>query len=224
MLFEIWNRNLDSNELLWKNNMILKVNPNRMELLRLHKRLALAKRGHKLLKDKQNELVKRLLDIIGEINKRRANLKDILQKAYGNLLVTKASLWQPLWMGIFISPDVNLEVRTTIVPIMNLRLPKFEYLLKGNPNSYSWSETPASMHDAVSGFRQALGLMIGLSQYEKWVYIISKEVEKTRRRVNVLEYILIPNLKETIKSINMKLSELERGNIVRMLKIKELVE
>jgi len=224
VLFEIWNRNLDSNELLWKNNMILKVNPNRMELLRLHKRLALAKRGHKLLKDKQNELVKRLLDIIGEINKRRANLKDILQKAYGNLLVTKASLWQPLWMGIFISPDVNLEVRTTIVPIMNLRLPKFEYLLKGNPNSYSWSETPASMHDAVSGFRQALGLMIGLSQYEKWVYIISKEVEKTRRRVNVLEYILIPNLKETIKSINMKLSELERGNIVRMLKIKELVE
>ena len=204
--------------------MILKVNPNRMELLRLRRRLALARRGHKLLKDKQEDLIKRLLDLIKEISKRRNELGDILIRAYNNLLITRGSLWQPLWLGIFVSPMAKIKLETDLVPVMNLRLPRFNYSVEGELYCYSWSETPGSMNDAVNALSQALGLMIELAQHEKWVYIITKEVQKTRRRVNALEYILIPNLEETIKFISMKLSELERGNIVRMLKIKELVK
>lgn len=203
--------------------MLLRVNPNRMELIRLRRRLGLARRGHKLLKDKQDDLVKRLQNLIKEISNERKELEDILKRAYNNLLVTRGVLWHHQWLEIFSAPKVEIKIETKYIPVMNLRLPKFSYRLEGNSYTYSWAETPGSMDDAVKELKDALRLMIKLAQDEKWLFIIAKELEKTRRRVNALEYILIPNLGETIKFISMKLSELERGNIVRMLKIKELV-
>lgn len=203
--------------------MILKVNPNRMELLRLKRRLQLARKGHKLLKDKQEDLIKRLMDLIKELARARKELNELLNSVYRDMAVSKACMGTKLWKGVLLSTDLTVEISTRMVSAMNLRLPEYEYETEGDIFNYTYANTPGSFDDAVNGLQKLLPLMINIAQKEKWIFLISKELEKTRRRVNALEYILIPNLEETIKFINMKLSELERGNIVRLLKMKDFI-
>lgn len=204
--------------------MKLNVNPNRMELLRLKRRLELAQRGHKLLKDKQEDLISRVMDIKEEVKDLKKKLGDVFQRIYRDMAVSKAYMGSNLWQAVISGIDLNLNIEMQKVPVMNLRLTEYEYNIEGDPFEYSYAKTPGSFDDAVADLNSTVTLMLEMAKKQKWIFLISKELEKTRRRVNALEHILIPNLEDTIKFINMKLSELERANIVRMLKMKDFVK
>ena len=203
--------------------MHLTVNPNRMELLRLRKRLFLARRGHKLLKDKQEELMKQFLSLIEENKKLREEVEEKLEAAYGNFLSARGFMAAEAMDEALLFPSKKITLKTKVVPVMNLRLPRFEFVEEGEVFCYGPAGTSGDLDIALSLFSEALPSMMKLAEVEKWIELMAEEIERTRRRVNALEYILIPGLEETIRSIGMKLSERERGNLTRLMKVKEMV-
>ena len=203
--------------------MRLAVNPNRMELLRLRKRLSLARRGHKLLKDKQEELMKRFLSLIEENKRLRKEVEEKLRVAYDNFLSARGVMPGEVLEEALLFPGKKVTLKTLVVPVMNLRLPRFELKEEGKVFCYGLAGTSGDLDVALSLFSEALPLMIKLAEVEKWIELMAEEIERTRRRVNALEYILIPSLEETIRFIGMKLSERERGNLTRLMKVKEIV-
>jgi len=203
--------------------MRLAVNPNRMELLRLKKRLFLARRGHNLLKDKQEELMKRFLSLIEESKRLREEVEEKLGVAYGNFLSARGVMPGEVLEEALLRPKKKVAVKTEVVPVMNLRLPRLELEEEGETLCYGLAGTSGDLDVSLSLFSEALPAMIKLAEIEKWIELMAEEIERTRRRVNALEYILIPNLEETIRSIGMKLSERERGNLTRLMKVKEMV-
>ena len=203
--------------------MRLAVNPTRMELLRLRKRLALAKRGHKLLKDKQDELMKRFMGLVTQIKELRLSVEEELEQSFKRFLVARS-----VGGGEVVEAAVSLPTRKTSVEVgkqqvMNLVVPVFELKSEGKVASYGLATTPAELDTALIAMEKALGRMVELASKEKALELIGDEIEKTRRRVNALEYVLIPNLQETIRYISMKLSEMERGNLTRLMRVKEIV-
>jgi V/A-type H+-transporting ATPase subunit D len=203
--------------------MRLAVNPTRMELLRLRKRLALARRGHKLLKDKQDELMKRFMGLVAQIKELRLSVEEELEQSFKRFLVARSVGGAEL-----VETAVSLPTRKTIVEVgrqqvMNLVVPVFELKSEGKVSSYGLATTPAELDTALIAMEKALGRMVELASKEKALELIGDEIEKTRRRVNALEYVLIPNLEETIRYISMKLSEMERGNLTRLMRVKEIV-
>jgi V/A-type H+-transporting ATPase subunit D len=203
--------------------MRLAVNPTRMELLRLRKRLALAKRGHKLLKDKQDELMKRFMGLVTQIKELRLSVEEELEQSFKRFLVARS-----VGGGEVVETAVSLPTRKTSVEVgkqqvMNLVVPVFELKSEGKVASYGLATTPAELDTALMAMEKALGRMVELASKEKALELIGAEIEKTRRRVNALEYVLIPNLQETIRYISMKLSEMERGNLTRLMRVKEMV-
>lgn len=203
--------------------MRLAVNPNRMELLRLRKRLFLARRGHKLLKDKQEELMKRFLSLSEESKRLREGVEEKLRAAYDNFLSARGVMPGEMLEESLLLPGRETTVIPEVVPVMNLRLPHFELVEKGEIFCYGPVGTSGDLDIALSLFSEALPSMIRLAEVEQWIELMAEEIERTRRRVNALEYILIPSLEETIHSIGMKLSERERGNLTRLMKVKEMV-
>ncbi len=204
--------------------MRLEVSATRMELLRLKKRLVLAKRGHKLLKDKQDELMRKFLDYVHlnrdlreEVDKK---LKDLYTLYYGATMEYDGNSLKSLF---FIS-DTVIKLEEKIVPVMNLRLPEFTSEIKGDFHSFGFKDVNIDIDVVLKNFQELLPKIIELAQVENSVKELSEEIEKTRRRVNALEYILIPNLEETIRYISMKISENERSNLTRLMKVKEIVE
>jgi V/A-type H+-transporting ATPase subunit D len=203
--------------------MRLIVNPTRMELLRLRKRHGLAKRGHKLLKDKQDELMKRFMGLVTQIKELRLSVEDELEQAFKRFLVARA-----VGGSEVVETAVSLPTRKTSVEVgrrrvMNLVVPVFELKSEGKVASYGLATTPAELDTALMAMEKALARMVELASKEKALELIGDEIAKTRRRVNALEYILIPNLEETIRYVSMKLSEMERGNLTRLMRIKEMV-
>jgi V/A-type H+-transporting ATPase subunit D len=203
--------------------MRLAVNPTRMELLRLRKRLQLARRGHKLLKDKQDELMKRFMGLVTQIKELRLDVERELEEAWKRFLVAGASGGREV-----VETAVSVPVRKTYVEvakeqIMNVAVPVFALKTEGNLASYGLATTPAELDTALVAMEEVLGRMVELASKEKALELIGDEIEKTRRRVNALEYTLIPNLEETIRYISMKLSEMERGNLTRLMRVKEIV-
>ena len=203
--------------------MRLSVNPTRMELLRLRKRLGLARRGHKLLKDKQDELMKRFMGLVGQIKELRLSVEDELEQAWKRFLVARA-----VGTGEVVETAVSMPTRKTVVEvgkvqIMNIVVPEFTLKTEGKLASYGLAATPAELDTSLVAMERVLGRMVELASKEKTLELIGDEIEKTRRRVNALEYVLIPNLEETIRYISMKLSEMERGNLTRLMRVKEIV-
>jgi V/A-type H+-transporting ATPase subunit D len=203
--------------------MRLAINPTRMELLRLRKRLALARRGHKLLKDKQDELMKRFMGLVTQIKELRLSVEEELEQSFKRFLVARS-----VGGGEVVETAVSLPTRKTHVEVgkqqvMNLVVPVFELRSEGKVASYGLATTPAELDTALMAMEKALGRMVELATKEKALELIGDEIEKTRRRVNALEYVLIPNLEETIRYISMKLSEMERGNLTRLMRVKEIV-
>lgn len=201
-----------------------KINPNRMELLKLRRRAQMAKRGHKLLKDKLDELLRRFLALIDKAGSGRAEIEDALAGAFGVLAVARgeggtlvitealAGAGQPTTVDVGLENLLSIKVPTFTVPQVALSI------------KYSLATTPAVLDSAVTGFEAIINPLVSLAQLEKTIQLLALEIDKTRRRVNALEYILIPQLETSIKQINMSLSEQERANLTRVMKIKEMLE
>lgn len=202
----------------------LRVNPNRMELMKLRRRADVARRGHKLLKDKLDELLKEFMSRIAENRRLRADVEAELLDAYGRLAIARAeagsaTIAQALLAGAP-SELVTAEERNVMsvhVPVLELgELPEHE--------GYSLATTPVVLDEALVDLSSVAPLMIELAEREKAIELLAAEIERTRRRVNALEYVLIPQLDETIRFVRMKLDESARSDLVRLMKVKALIE
>lgn len=203
--------------------MRLNVNPNRMELLKIKKRLIIARRGHKLLKSKQDELVQQFIPLIKET----VNLQKEVSKEM-SYLYQKFAFARGLQLNQFLenslkTGNIHLKIKLQYSPVLNLRIPDFSPEFDGEICNYSFINTRSELDTTLISAKKILELLLKLSSSEKKVILIAQEIEKTRRRVNALEYIFIPNLLETIKYITVKLAEVEKDNLVRLMKIKEMV-
>jgi V/A-type H+-transporting ATPase subunit D len=204
--------------------MILDVNPTRMELLRLKKRIILARRGHKLLKDKQDELVRNFLEIIEDTKKLRIQADNEIQSVFQSYSIAEGVVGGAGIENLFSIPGAQTEVKLKTRSIMNLKAPVFEVDITGNPYDYGDATSSVLVDRSVKMYGELLKTLLKLAELEKTSILLAEEIEKTRRRVNALEYILIPNMEETIKYITMKLSEMERSNLTRVMKVKEMIE
>ena len=203
--------------------MILEVNATRMELLKLKRRLGLADRGHNLLKRKQDELMRQFLERVEQIGDLRREIEDRLAAAHKGFLMARSVMDRESMEEAIMFPNQRLTLNVSTVPVMNLRLPQFDVKSEGSVYSYGLSNTSAELDSALGAYSELLPEMLKLSQIERAVELLANEIETTRRRVNALEYILIPNLKDTIKYIKMRLDEMERSNLSRLMKIKEII-
>ena len=200
-----------------------RVNPNRMELMKLRTRRQVAQRGHKLLKDKLDELMKEFLSRIGENRKLRTRVERELMRAYGLLAVARgeagrANLAQALSAS---HPEGLVDVAERNV--MSVRIPEFAVMEMPEPSGYSLMSTPAILDSALGALDEVAPRLIDLAEREKAIELLAAEIETTRRRVNALEHVLIPQLNETIRDIGMKLEEAERGNLTRLMKVKDII-
>lgn len=193
-----------------------------MELMKLKKRVELAGKGHKLLKDKQEQLIRTFFLIVKENKELRKNVESELIQAYQSFLVAKALMGDEKVEESVMIPTVMARVIFGQNQIMNLKVPTFKVSIEGEPLSYGLSGSSVEMDNSVKIFFRAIEQMLFLAEKEKAITELANEIINTRRRVNALEYILIPNLKETIKYIESKLAEMERSNISRLIKIKNM--
>ena len=203
--------------------MRLAVNPTRMELLKLKKRLILARRGHKLLKDKQDELMRNFLSLIEEIKELRLTVEIELFQAYGSFLIARLTMGREFLDEALMFSQLETNLEVTYVPLMNLRIPRYRLNIEGDYFSYGLLTTSMELDRALKRYRELIPKMVELAEKERELEMLSYEIERTRRRVNALEHILIPNIFETISYISMKLEELERSNLTRLMKIKDIV-
>ncbi|HHW14695.1 MAG TPA: V-type ATP synthase subunit D [Firmicutes bacterium] len=208
--------------------MEVRVNPNRMQLLRLKARLKTAQRGHKMLKDKRDELMRRFLDLVRQNKELRQKVEEKLGRAARRLLMATASASPAVIDEALAFPKQHLDLAVQQDTIMGVRVARFAFSWGGAGGEadlypYGPAHTPADLDAAIKALSESLPDLLRLAEIEKAAELLAVEVEKTRRRVNALEYVLIPQLEETIKYITMKLDEAERGNLTRLMKIKALV-
>lgn len=205
----------------------LKVNPTRMELTRLKKRLKVALRGHKLLKDKRDEMIRQFMKIIKRNKVLRAQVEGELLLAQREFIMASMSMSGEAMEEALMCPAVKFSLKTSRQNIMSVLVPKMEFSeepLGMSYNPYGFMGTSFALDTSVKKLAGVLSKMIELAETEKTCNMLADEIEKTRRRVNALEYVLIPQLEETIKYITMKLEESERGNLTRLMKMKDLLE
>lgn len=206
---------------------LLRVNPTRMELSRLKKRLKVAVRGHKLLKDKRDEMVRRFIELIRENKRLREDTEEILGKALNAFLKARLAMPPEEMEEALMFPVREIAVTTHKKNIMSVNVPEitFEEVQRSDEFlPYGFLGTSAELDASVIALKDALPNMLKLAGVEKACDMLADEIEKTRRRVNALEYVLIPQLEETVKYIVMKLDENERGNLVRLMKMKDIIQ
>ena len=209
---------------------ILRVNPTRMELTRLKKRLATATRGHKLLKDKQDELMKKFIDLIMKNKELRENVEKELINAFENFLIARAVMSSEIIEESIMYPTRKISLEVDSKNIMSVISPIFDIITdKENARAseriypYGFANTSGELDNAIYYLQEVLDRMIELAQVEKTCQLMADEIEKTRRRVNALEYVMIPNLEDTIKFITMKLDEMARSSNSAIMRIKEMI-
>ena len=205
----------------------LKVNPTRMALSELKLRLVTAKRGHKLLKDKQDELMRQFINLIKENKKLRMEVEKELSESFKSFLLASATM-SPLFLESAVSfPKEKLSVEIKSKNIMSVNVPEMKFVkeeMQGSIFPYGFVQTSAELDDTVIKLQKVLDNLLSLAEIEKSCQLMADEIEKTRRRVNALEYSTIPNLEETVKDIRMKLDENERATITRLMKVKQMLE
>ena len=204
----------------------LKVNPTRMALSELKLRLVTAKRGHKLLKDKQDELMRQFINLIKENKKLRVEVEKELSESFKSFLLASATM-SPLFLESAVSfPKEKLSVEIKSKNIMSVNVPEMKFVkeeMEGSIFPYGFVQTSAELDDTVIKLQKVLDNLLSLAEIEKSCQLMADEIEKTRRRVNALEYSTIPNLEETVKDIRMKLDENERATITRLMKVKQML-
>lgn len=205
---------------------IMKVNPTRMELTRLKNRLKVAARGHKLLKDKRDEMVRRFMQLIRENKSLREQVEKELGVALTSFTMASLSMSEEEMNAALLAPARKGEIEVSLENIMSVNVPKIEFEEHEVVNSfypYGMLGTVGELDVAVDKLAFVLPSLVKLAQLEKTCNMLADEIEKTRRRVNALEYVMIPQMEETIKYITMKLDENERGNLTRLMKTKEMM-
>ena len=199
------------------------VSPNRMELLRMKKKQQFAQRGHKLLKDKLEGLLKDFTGIVQGYAVLRDQVDSELGELFQQFIVASASMPAEVYRSALAFPECEAELTMTEKLIMNVRVPEFSFAIEGNLLSYGTDGTVVELDQAIVKLKEVLERLVKLAEAEKTIELVADEIEKTRRRVNALEYVLIPQQAETIRMISSKLEELERGNITRLMRIKQLL-
>lgn len=204
-----------------------RVNPTRMELTRLKKRLKTAMRGHKLLKDKLDELMKQFLDIVRQNKEMREVVERGLAEANASFLMARTLMSDASMEEALMFPKQTVSLSVGTKNIMSVHVPDFAFETANsdasNNYAYGFANTSGELDDAIGKLSSTLSDMLALAQLEKTAQLLSVEIEKTRRRVNALEYVMIPNLTANIKTITMKLDENERGNLTRLMKVKDMM-
>lgn len=206
----------------------LNVNPTRMELSRLKIRLKTAVRGHKLLKDKQDELMRQFIDMIKKNKKLRERVEKMLQNSFKDFLLSRGVMSDEMLENAIAYPKEKIGVEVKKKNIMSVNVPQMTFVKENERNQgmiypYGYAQTSADLDDAIDGLSSVMDNLLELAEVEKACQLMADEVEKTRRRVNALEYMTIPQLKETIRFIQMKLDENERGSITRLMKVKDMM-
>jgi len=203
--------------------MAMQVNATRMELLRLKKRLNIAKRGHKLLKQKQDELLRIIQKTINLLASMRKETEEQLIEALKQFFLARAYQDKNIFEGSFVLLDTDIELSMDVEKVMNVPLPKYQKSLKGEIVSYGFAMTSPTLDVALRSLLEVFERLIEMAQLEKRITLLAEEMDKTRRRVNALEYILIPEIQSTVREINMKLEERERERNSRLMIIKDVI-
>lgn len=202
----------------------LNVNPTRMELRRLKTRLKTAERGHKLLKDKSDEMIRQFISFVKQNKALREEIENELRDALKYFMLAGSIMGEENIEQTFAMPSLSISVTTGLKNVMGIDVPKLE--ISGTEGSlpYAISSVPSDMDTAVLKLNSLAEKLLRLAEIEKTCNMLAREIEKNRRRVNALEYVMIPQLNETIKYIMMKLDENERATIIRLMKVKSLLE
>ncbi len=203
------------------------VNPTRMELTRLKGKLRTAQRGHKLLKDKRDELMKQFLDTVREVKALRAEVEEELMTVYGSFTVASALMSDQAMEQALLYPKQSVELSMTFQNIMSVNVPVYHFETKTKSDSdiypYGFAATSGELDAAVDALGRVFQKMLKLAQIEKAAQLMAEEIEKTRRRVNALEYVMIPDTQEAIRYITMKLDENDRATTTRLMKVKDMI-
>ena len=205
----------------------MNVNPTRMMLTQLKRRLATATRGHKLLKDKRDELMKNFLELARENGRLRKEVEGELGAVYANFSVAAAIISTEAMEEALMIPKQGVELQVSRRNIMSVDVPEFSFKTKAeNPADifpYGFARTSGELDNAIVALSDLFPKLLELAAKEKQVQLLAAELEKTRRRVNALEYVMIPRLQVTIRYITMKLDENERGSQTRLMKVKDMM-
>ena len=206
---------------------ILNVNPTRMELTNLKRKLATARRGHKLLKDKRDELMRRFLDMVRVNKALRIEVEEGIRKANDAMSVAGCVMSDKSLDVALMLPRQEMQLEVSEKNIMSVMIPVFDVKFKtadeNDIYSYGFAETSGELDDAVKALSDIMPKLIRLAELEKSCRLMADEIEKTRRRVNALEHVMIPQYEETIKFIAMKLDENERSTTTRLMKVKDMM-
>ena len=203
------------------------VNPTRMELTRLKRKLATAIRGHKLLKDKRDELMRQFLELVRENKALREKVEEKIAQANKNFVLARSAMPDEVLNVALMAPRQEVYLTADKSNVMSVEIPKFEYHTKTPDENdiypYGFAFTSSDLDDAVKSLYDTLPELLRLAEVEKSCQLMAAEIEKTRRRVNALEHVMIPQMQESIKYIIMKLDENERSNQVRLMKVKDMM-
>lgn len=206
----------------------LNVNPTRMELSTLKRRLKTSTRGHKLLKDKQDELMRRFIALIRKNKALRMEVEEELSASFKEFLLASAVMSPEMLEEAVSVPKETITVDIKKKNVMSVNVPVMEFIreLEGDEGSiypYGFAQTSSELDDAIAKLYGIMPKLLELAEVEKACQLMADEIEKTRRRVNALEYRTIPDLEDTIRFIRMKLDESERSTITRLMKVKDII-
>ncbi|MBR0198876.1 MAG: V-type ATP synthase subunit D [Oscillospiraceae bacterium] len=203
------------------------ITPTRMVLNQLKGRLKTARRGHKLLKDKRDELMRQFMDVVRRNKELRTKVEQGLTAAFASQQAASSIMSPEMMEQALLYPRQSVELDVTYKNIMSVNVPRYRFQTKNNDPSeifpYGFAQTSGELDDALEKLAQVFQDMLELAEVEKTMQLLAEEIEKTRRRVNALEYVMIPELEGNIKYISMKLEENENATKVRLLKVKEMV-
>jgi len=202
--------------------MAIRVNPNRMVLLRLTRRLGVASRGHRLLKDKLEGLIQEFVELVKEYREKRLELDKQLPEVMKLFVLAGLTSSDTVIDNALAQVQTPMELTVSQKSVMGVRVPELKVQFGESTDKYSFLDTPPSLDLAVEGMKEYFPKILELAELEQTLRLLIAEIEKTRRRVNALEYVMIPQLEETIHMIKSKLDENERSNITRLMKIKEM--
>lgn len=203
------------------------ITPTRMVLNQQKTRLKTAVRGHKLLKDKRDELMRQFMDVVRKNRELRTRVEEGLTEAFSALTVASAIMSPDMLEQAILYPRQSVELSMQYKNVMSVNVPVYDFKTKTADTSdiypYGFAQTSGELDDALATLSSVFADMLELAQVEKTMQLMAQEIEKTRRRVNALEYVMIPECKENIKYISMKLEENDRSSKVRLMKVKDMV-